>query len=275
MRDHHRELCAGFDRAAGRYDGEAEANPAMAWMRRVSLRTLRAHFSPGQRVLELGCGTGEEAVALGRAGIRVLATDLSSEMLAVAEAKIADAGLASVVQTRRLAASQIGVLVDELGEGVFDGAYSSFGALNGEPDLGTLGRGLAALIRPGGLLVASVMNRVYPFEVLWFLAHGRPREAVRRWGGSALAHVSPALPDRVWTWYWTPQAFTRALPDFRFVSCQALPLLLPPPYAGHLWGRFPDLMRRLARWEVRLAGWGIFSGLGDHFMAVLERTAEH
>jgi SAM-dependent methyltransferase len=272
--DPYRALGAGFDRSAGRYDGEVEGNPAMAWMRGVSLRTLKAHFFPGQHVLELGCGTGEEAVALGRAGVRVLATDLSAEMLAVAGKKVADAGLEAMVQTRRLAAGQVGALVEELGAGAFDGAYSSFGALNGEPELGRVGHGLAALIRPGGRLVLGVMNRYYAFEALWFLAHGRPREAARRWGGSALAHVSPALPDRVRTWYWTPRAARRALPGFRPLSCRALPLLLPPPYAGHLWARYPRWMERLARWEARLAGRRAWCGLGDHFLMVLERVPE-
>jgi SAM-dependent methyltransferase len=272
LSDLYREIGAGFDGSAQAYDREAAANPAMSYMRDVSLQTLRANFAPGQRVLELGCGTGEEAIALGGAGVEVLATDVSAQMLALAEAKIAAAGLESVVQTRRLAAGESGALVQELGEGAFDGAYSSFGALNGEPDLAIVGRALSSLIRPAGRLVVSVMNRVYPFEVLWFLGHGRPRQAMRRWGGSALAPVSSSLAVRVRTWYRSPKGFARAFPCFRRVSCRALPLLLPPPYAGHLWARFPSWMRRLGRWEERLAVRWPFCGLGDHFLMVLEHV---
>jgi SAM-dependent methyltransferase len=270
LSDLYREIGLGFDGSAQTYDQEAEANPAMSYMRSISLQTLRATFAPGQRVLELGCGTGEEAVALGRAGIRVLATDVSAQMLAVAGEKIAAAGLETVVQTRLVAAGELGALVSEVGEGAFDGAYSSFGALNGEPDLGTLGCALAALIRPGGCLVTSVMNRFYPFEVLWFLGHGRLRQAVRRWRGSTLAHVSPSLAVRVQTWYWSPRSFARAFPAFRRVSCRALPLLLPPPFVAHLWVRFPAWMEWLGRWEKRLAGWRPFCALGDHFVMILE-----
>jgi SAM-dependent methyltransferase len=266
-------LGAGFDRSAGQYDREAEANPAMSYMRGISLHVLRASFAPGQRVLELGCGTGEEAIALGREGVRVLALDLSPQMLAAAEDKIAAAGLAHVVRTRQLAAGEIGLLVDEVGAGAFDGAYSSFGALNGEPDLGVVGRALTQLIRPGGRLVASVMNRFYPFEVLWFLGHGRPRQAVRRWGGSTLASVSPALAVRVRTWYHTPRGFARSFPAFRRVSCRALPLLLPPPFAAHLWVRFPAWMRRMSRCEEWLAPRWPFCALGDHFLMVLEHDS--
>jgi SAM-dependent methyltransferase len=274
MGDLYRELDAGFGSSAAAYDREAVANPAMVYMRGVSLQMLRANFASGERVLELGCGTGEEAIAMGRAGVEVLATDVSAQMLAVAQAKIAAAGLEPVVQTRRLAAGEIGALVDEMGARALDGAYSSFGALNGEPDLRVVGCALAALIRPGGRLVVSVMNRFYPFEVLWFLAHGRPREAVRRWGGSALARVSPSMAVRVRTWYWTPRRFARAFPAFRRVSCRALTLLLPPPYAGHLWARFPSWMEWLEHVEERLASQSPLCGLGDHFTIALERVPQ-
>jgi len=247
------------------------ANPAMSYMRQVSLRALLASFAPGQRVLELGCGTGEEAIALGRHGVRVLATDVSSRMLSIAAEKAEAAGLAQDVQTRLMAAGEIDVLVDEFGEGAFDGVYSSFGPLNGEPDLGRVSRSLTELTRPGSLLVASVMNQFYAFEVAWYLAHLRPQQATRRCRGKTMAKVSPDLPVSVPTWYYTPRTFARAFPSFRKTRCRALTLLLPPPYASHLWKRFPGMMRHLMPWEDRLSTLWPLSALGDHFLITMER----
>lgn len=48
---------------------------------------------PGGRVAELGCGTGEMTVRLSRAGLRVLGTDLSPDMIAVAQEKARTAGV--------------------------------------------------------------------------------------------------------------------------------------------------------------------------------------
>lgn len=265
------ELRAGFDRSAGQYDREAGENPAMQYMRRVSLHILTCTFSPGQRILEIGCGTGEEAVALGQRGIQVLATDLSAEMLSVARARIAAAGLEKMVQLEQVAAGEIGALAARYGEGSLDGAYSSFGALNGEPDLRTVGRALRAIVAPGGSLVVSVMNRFYPFEVLWYLGHGQLRRAVRRWPGKAVATVSANLPVTVPTWYYGPRDLIRAFAGFRPVHCRALPLLLPPPYAAHLWARFPGPIGRLTRWEERLAVRWPCSLWGDHTLMVLQR----
>jgi ubiquinone/menaquinone biosynthesis C-methylase UbiE len=103
------ELGAGFNRAAGRYDRELNANPAMRYMRRISLNALEAAFQQGQRVLEIGCGTGQEAVHLARRGIQVLATDLSPQMVARTAQRAAQAGVQDRLQARPLAAGRLRV----------------------------------------------------------------------------------------------------------------------------------------------------------------------
>jgi SAM-dependent methyltransferase len=267
------EIGAGFGRAAGRYDREVNANPAMRHMRRISLDALDAAFQPGQRVLEIGCGTGQEAVHLAQRGVHVLATDLSPEMVARTAKRAAQAGVQGCLQARALAAGSLSELIEEWGRASFDGAYSSFGPLNGEPDLRAVSTPLAALVRPGGALVISVMNRFYPLETLWYLLQGHPRQAVRRWTGKAKSGVSPTLPDLVPTWYYTPRTFAQSFaPWFCRTTCRALPLLLPPPPLAHLWARAPSFLSSMNKWEERLAGRRLFCGLGDHFLMGLHRT---
>ena len=167
------------------------------------------------------------------------------------------------------------ILLNEYDRGAFDGAYSSFGPLNGEPDLRAVSTRLAALLRTGSRMVMSVMNRFYPFETLWYLAHGHPRQAIRRWSGKTMPGVSPSLPAIVPTWYYTPHVFARAfVPAFRAVDCQALPLLLPPPFASHLWSRHPRMVAWFRHWEERLSRRRPFTSLGDHFLMILERTTD-
>lgn len=70
----------GYDRWAESY--EATDNPVVAMDDRVALPALAP--TPGERVLDAGCGTGRHLRALTRAGVRVTGADFSAGMLAVA-----------------------------------------------------------------------------------------------------------------------------------------------------------------------------------------------
>ena len=272
-REKHARLQAGFDRAAADYDSTVGLNPCMRYMREVSLKTLERAFLPGQRVLEIGCGTGDEALALARRGVRVLATDVSPRMVEATERKAAAAGVAHLIETRVLAASALMELGDLVPVGGLDGAYSSFGPLNGEAQLEPVARALTRFVRPQGWFVASAMARYCLFEILWFLIHGQARHALRRWSGHAQASVSASSPARVPTWYYTPTSFERSFaPAFRRASCRALPLVLPPPYLSGLWGRWPKLWAQLEPLDGALSGVRPLSALGDHFMMMLRRV---
>ena len=78
---------------AADYDHSFSESAIGRRMRAAVWRRLDVAFQPGDRVLELNCGTGEDAVYLGRRGVRVLATDVSPAMLEVTRAKVARAGL--------------------------------------------------------------------------------------------------------------------------------------------------------------------------------------
>ncbi|MEJ2735769.1 MAG: methyltransferase domain-containing protein [Anaerolineae bacterium] len=107
MKAHYRRVAQAFDQAAGTYDELYQRNSIMAWMRAESLETLQTRFAPGSHLLEIGCGTGEEALALSRLGYQVLATDVSPKMIETAHAKT-QAGPAEGVTWRVLPAGQLG-----------------------------------------------------------------------------------------------------------------------------------------------------------------------
>jgi ubiquinone/menaquinone biosynthesis C-methylase UbiE len=273
---YYAQVSGAFDRAAQTYDELYQGNPLMAWMRGESLAELRAAFSPGSLLLEVGCGTGEEALALSRSGYRVVATDISPAMIRTARAKAEAEGATNVTWHAR-PAGQLEALADDYQPGGFDGAYASFGGLNCEPHLEQVAAALACLLRPGGALVCSVMNRWCAWEIGWYLLRLRPRQAFRRLGkgwlpaGLASAGGSLAVPVR----YYSPPGFARFFaPHFRVQKVHALPILLPPPYLAHLFDRKPALFARLETLERRLRGRFPFYALGDHFLIVLVRTAD-
>lgn len=99
---------AAFDGLATTYDAAFSTGAIGTLMRQAVWRRLDARFAAGDRVLEIGCGTGEDAVHLARRGVRVLATDTSARMLEVARAKVDAAGLAGAVEIRRFDVEELG-----------------------------------------------------------------------------------------------------------------------------------------------------------------------
>lgn len=272
--DPYASAAAAFSASAALYDSEVDQTRLGAWLRARSLAWLERIFPPQARLLEIGCGTGSEAVALARRGARLVATDVAPAMLVEVEAKAAAAGVAGRIATRALPAGRLGELRAELGAASLDGAYSSLGPLNCEPELPAVATALAELVRPGGRLVLSAINRVCLWETGYFLAKGRPRAAARRWPpGWQQAKVAAELPDQVPIRYLTAQDLARAFaPAFRLERRAGLPFLLPPLYLAPLVERYPRLFAGLARLEPAASPTWLGTALGDHVLVVLRRA---
>ncbi len=269
-----RQVRAAFDALAPVYDAHfgGARHALMAWLRRESLTVLRETFQAGSRLLDIGCGTGEEAVALAQRGDTVWVTDIAPGMVRHALRRAREAGVAQRVRGLVLPAGALDAL--QVAE-PFDGAYASFGALNCEPDLVGWARSMARLIRPGGALVCSVINRWCLWETVWFILHRRPREAVRRWRRTWDVAVLPTDNRRttVPVRYLTAHDIARLLgPAFRIERVRALPLLLPPPYLDDLYRRWHRFFSRLEPLERLLRDRRPWCHLGDHAVIVARRV---
>lgn len=260
---------APFDLAAPGYDAEFTDSVSGRALRATVWYRLEGLFRPGERVLELGCGTGEDAVWLARRGVDVLATDASPAMLEVARRKAATAGVAERVSFAPLDLARIAVELPPPGV-PFDGALSDFGALNCLPERWTVAAALAGWLRPGALLATVVMGPVCPWEILWHLLNGRPRTAFRRLGRSVTARLGDGPPIRVW--YPSPERLRRELePHFRRVRLAGVGVLVPPPYLEYLARRRPRLVERLEQFDRRHGHRFPAPWLADHHLSVFER----
>lgn len=75
------------------YDQLMEDAPYQQWLQYIE-RLAKQHNHTIDRLLDLGCGTGSLAIPLAAQGKRVIGLDLSQDMLAVAEQKARQEGLA-------------------------------------------------------------------------------------------------------------------------------------------------------------------------------------
>src|SRR5260221_9292896 len=87
-----------FDAAAAGYDAAFSDSVCGRALRESVWRRLEPHVHGAINLLDLGCGTGEDAIWLARRGCNVVAVDNSTAMLSVAAAKIARAGLGARVR---------------------------------------------------------------------------------------------------------------------------------------------------------------------------------
>src|SRR5437868_14651054 len=80
-----------FDALAPRYDELWTESAIGRLQRRAVWRRADGLFQPGDRLLDLGCGTGADALHFMQRGMRVRAIDASSEMVRIARSRGVDA----------------------------------------------------------------------------------------------------------------------------------------------------------------------------------------
>jgi SAM-dependent methyltransferase len=256
-----------FDSVAADYDGPRGNNAPIQDMRTEMWRTLDAAFGPGSRVIDIGCGTGLDAVRMARAGHVVTATDWSPRMIERTRERAVADQLHERVRALALGAHELDRLEES---GQFDGAYSNLGALNCVPDLGAVAEQCARLLRPSGTLVFAVIGRVCPWEIGHYALRSEwQRIGVRFAGGMVPVGMNKRV---VWTHYYTPREFYRVFARlFALRSCRSLGLLVPPPYLTGLRDRHFTWYERLRRLERRAGRWPGLRSLGDHFLMVLRK----
>jgi SAM-dependent methyltransferase len=244
-------VAAAFDTLAARYDELWSRSPVGLHQRRAVWRHIDPLFEPGETILDIGCGTGEDALHFIDAGLEVRAVDVSPEMVSIARAK----GVHAIVMA-----------VEDLDgmRGQFDGVISNFGVLNCVAGLNTIGRSLARLIRPGGYLAISILGPLCLWETAWYLLHGRPRKAFRRWKGE---HYSSSLGIRV-SYPTLKQLQEELRPHFELDRWCGIGLAVPPSYVG---GFSPKSVGLLSSIDRRSAHLPVLRALADHRLLLFVR----
>jgi ubiquinone/menaquinone biosynthesis C-methylase UbiE len=113
---------------------------------------LASHIKPGQKVLDIGCGTGALTLRAARRGGFVKGIDVNPAMLDIAQKRVATAGLAEKVELRELGVAE---LEDEK-SGNYDAVMSGlvFSELTADEAVYGL-REAFRLLKPGGLLLLA------------------------------------------------------------------------------------------------------------------------
>lgn len=134
-----------WDRMAKRYAASPVADEASY---QTKLERTRAEMAQQSRVLEVGCGTGTTSISHAPYAGQILATDISAQMIEIAQAKAKDAGVENV--TFRQATLED---LNEMPES-FD-MVMAHSLLHLMRDMDATIRQIYELVRPGGVFVSS------------------------------------------------------------------------------------------------------------------------
>ena len=264
------DLEAAFDGVAETYDRHILGNPMNLWLRDRSVRLLTNVFKAGDTLVEVGCGTGTETLRLAKAGIRVVAVDISSRMLDMMMKKARAERLEGRIVPLHCRPYQVRRKVEEAGYREVDGAYSTYGAVNTEPSLGLMMADLHGLIRVGGRLVLGVWNKYCAYEIFGYAFRMRPTMSVAR-----IRNPVPVGKSRFCV---TTNSFSVHSLD-KYVKGQftrervvGVEILLPPSNLIKYLPREP-VLGWIERAEIALEPRYPWNRLGDHFLAVYRRNA--
>jgi SAM-dependent methyltransferase len=170
---------------AGRYeDAAAELLPA------ARLVVERAAVRPGERVLDLGCGTGNAALIAAEAGAAVTGVDPAERLLGVARDRAAAAGLEVEFVSGEAAWLPVA-------NASVAAVISVFGVIFA-PDAGAAAREMARVAAPDGRIVVAAWKP------------GGAIGEVARIRGEAVAKAAGRTPRRRFAWH-DPDAVAQLL----------------------------------------------------------------
>lgn len=257
------EIEKAFSSAAKNYDTDFTNTSIGRLQRNRVWNYLNRNISPAEhpRVLELNCGTGEDAKWLASKGYKVVATDLSPQM--IEEARLKNFASPSIT----FEVCSFSQIIDRYPPGSFDFVFSNFGGLNciSESEIRLLAEQISLLLRPNGRFIAVVMSNDCAMEHWYFRRKKMYDKANRRKNPEGA--TTNIEGETFTTWYYSPDQFTQMVSNvFRVKAQKAVGWTIPPSYTQKYFINKPLLLKALNVLENTLGNIPAMAKKADHFL---------
>jgi ubiquinone/menaquinone biosynthesis C-methylase UbiE len=263
-------MAVPFDHIAPTYDA-AFTNSIIGQLQRKRVWTYIESVMPqlkGFEMLELNCGTGEDAVLFGERGFNIVATDISAEMLKVTQKKAEQFSMQHRISSHYLDLESFN---ETLFDKKFDLVFSNFGGLNciNPESFKKLLDSLPYILKPGGRFIGVIMPRFCAWETIFFLLRLQFKKAFRRF--TAKEVVTDLQGITMKTWYYNPSQIREwSREKFKLVSTKPVGIALPPSYLEKFFSLKKRWLLRLNTIEKRISQTSLLSGMSDHFVIDLQ-----
>ncbi|GAA4736672.1 class I SAM-dependent methyltransferase [Flavisolibacter ginsenosidimutans] len=249
------------------FDEEYTGNTIIQYKRKRVREHVLQLVKPSSSILELNCGTGEDALYFAQGGHKVHATDVSEGMLARLREKKSLFSFGENITTELCSFNQLEALQNK---GPFDAIFSNFGGLNCTSELDNVLASLDALLKPGGVVTLVIIPPFCLWETLLFFK-GQFKTASRRFFSSKgrKAHIEGVYFK---CWYYKPGFVTNCLKEnFALQKLEGLCTLVPPSYMEGFAEKHPKLYRYLIAKEESLKESWPWRSIGDYFIISLQK----
>lgn len=249
VRDFHNSI-------AGKYDELLQKNRFSVILRSLFQKILSEYGPGGKAVLDLGCGTGEDALFLSENGALVTAVDFSQNMLDAAQNKSrAYIGGKNI----RFVKSDIeGFLNNNSTE--FNLVISNFDAVNYIEDIPAFSNSTACALKPGGSLIVTVLNKVCLSEFFYSVMTLRLSRAYwalvnrNKYLVNGLGLRSPGEMKKLMAENFTP------------VRVTGVGIFIPPHNLEGMYGKISFLLPALLQAEKLVRRNRLFCKFSDHYI---------
>jgi ubiquinone/menaquinone biosynthesis C-methylase UbiE len=252
-----------FDSIAQQYDG-IFTNSIIGKLQRNRVRNYLDSWLPKHslNILELNCGTGEDAIWFAKRGHNVLATDISEQMISITQNKIANSNLDQNIRTQKLDIYSIDRLLTSI---KFDLVFSNFGGLNclSGNEINSVSNKIKKLLNPDGKFIAVVMSDFCLIESIYFLFKLRLSDIFRRKKNQQV----DINGSSVLTYYYHPKRFHKFfIEDFVINKTIAIGLFIPPSYLNNYFSRKNKILKTLNTLENIFGDNSVTASMSDHFL---------
>jgi ubiquinone/menaquinone biosynthesis C-methylase UbiE len=220
-------------------------------------------------ILEINCGTGDDALWLASLGHRVVATDISGNMIAEAKRKEA---LPSSHYPVNFQQCDFNDLHAQLRYEQFDLIFSNFSGLNCIPPnkMALLNHHFYGFLKPGAHIAAVIFGKNSLWEMAYYGIKLRFGTAFRRLSKKpSVLKLTDGFKQPVY--YYSIDHFRRLMNQFELLERRPVGLFIPPSYLENFIKRNPRFFRFLEKMEMKNGGSPRFAGFADHCYLLLKK----
>lgn len=222
----------------------------------------------GLEILELNCGSNEDALLFSEKGVNLVATDISEEMLKVTIQRANQFSMQNRISSQFLDPESFDETVFDK---KFDLIFSNFGGLNCiHPDsVKRLLDKIPSILAPGGRFIGVVMPKFCLWETTYLLLKFRFRQAFRRATSNEVELDLPGLTIK--SWYYNPSQIRKwSGNQFKLIRTLPIGFAIPPAYLEPYFVKRKTLLFKLSSWGKKIDHLSLFSPMSDHYLIDLQ-----